>query len=896
MGDTEKLSPEAKASFESNVTKLEEFSKKEYPDGLAEDIHAKNPALYEKIQHLDSQSKEKLDEASKELDAALAEAEKPAEMPIENRKQIDYFKERLHNFQVSDDQFSTMMSQVAKDGLPDRSFYEWSDASDDRRYAEDIQKISGGRQADFISALEEAGLNGTYAKEIETETDYSKTNFSYERMMQLADFIILGVPRCIKFERESAKKEGEEAPEARIIAIKKLNSLNLSDKKWIAMLEDSEMDDKETGHGIRDRDVFKNILMNYPTKDSFVRYLKDNPMYISPHSGTTIDATSIDAKYVLELLNQYYPNGVPPESEVAQATEQAPAVSETVVEDLALAESVKKSEFKKTVEIFYAKDEDDNTTPKFPDDFYAYMMTNHADFVGQANEKIKADPDRATSQDYVKKIEEYYKEFTTPASSGSTETVPTSTTTPDTTTAPAETVPTDTTTPDSPKEPAPMHGDDPNPDVVHDDIVSGPHDETTDGKKEAADTKKTEKEGAGKFTVDLGDKENSTRIEDIVKDFVETPSATSSRYPGKVFYYEDGKFGKSYYSPDGERLKIYNGDVVTLGEKEKPKDGPSDKEKERYKYINEEYGIKRNEGGSYTIDNKKGKDVWDFSPKDLKYLDPSGKLPKAISQEDVIYTFDEKRGGYYNGADKLVINQDNASFRIIRDKEQSQETSEKLSHSQSLARLNDLARWGYEVNGNRNFTERIEANFKEKYKREFGDQMQIGLTSLSVENGQAVIRFVVRGEDHVDGHPTEKGFTLKGFAKDGLDNTREGAPLKIGGAVIKDTEANRDAVKKLFKDSMFNGIFESLVLDQTDVLEDKEKVVLPRLVEYVRETYLDVDKETRRDMRRAAKYAGFKNKIDAEKELDANWDKLMKSNQLTDEEKAELKLKKSNEK
>lgn len=621
-------------------------------------------------------------------------------------------------------------------------------------------------------------------------------------------------------------------------------------------------------------------------------------MYVSPMNGAIIDATNMDARYVLELLDQYYPNGVPPEEpESAQVTEKAPDVVATeVVEDPALAESLKKSEFKKSVEIFYSKDEDDKTTPKFPDDFYAYMMTNHPDFVGEANEKSKVGPDKTTAQAWVGKIEGYYKEFTTPASSEATPPLQTVTDGPVDTVPVVDTVTTDTTTPDTPKATAPMHGDDPHPDVVHDDAPSGPHDETTDGKKEVTDTKKTEKYGTGKFTVDLGDKENSIRIEDIVKDTTETPSATSSRYPGKVFYYEDGKFGRSYYSPDGERLKIYNGDEITLGEKEKPKDGPSDKEKERYKYINEEYGIKRNEGGSWTIDNKKGKDVWDFDPKDLKYLDPSGKLPKAISQEDVIYTFDEKRGGYYNGADKLVINQDNASFRIIRDKEQSQETSEKLSHSQSLARLNDLARWGYEVKGSRNFTERIEANFKEKYKREFGDQMQIGLTSMSVENGQAVIRFVVRGEDHVDGHPMEKGFMLKGFAKDKLDNTREGAPLKIGGAIIKNTEANRDAVKRLFKDSMFNGIFESLVLDQTDVLEDKEKVVLPRLAEYVRETYLDVDKETRRDMRRAAKYAGFKNKIDAEKELDANWDELMKSNQLTDEEKAKLKQIKSNEK
>ena len=67
---------------------------------------------------------------------------------------------------------------------------------------------------------------------------------------------------------------------------------------------------------------------------------------------------------------------------------------------------------------------------------------------------------------------------------------------------------------------------------------------------------------------------------------------------------------------------------------------------------------------------------------------------------------------------------------------------------------------------------------------------------------------------------------------------------------------NRSAVKKLFRTVCFNGIFETVVLDQTDV--GMEKGEISRLAEYVKETYLDEDDEKPRDMKRAAKYAGFK--------------------------------------
>lgn len=237
--------------------------------------------------------------------------------------------------------------------------------------------------------------------------------------------------------------------------------------------------------------------------------------------------------------------------------------------------------------------------------------------------------------------------------------------------------------------------------------------------------------------------------------------------------------------------------------------------------------------------------------------------------------------------DKVVFKYDGA--------EKSEALPERLSHTQSLKQLNDLARWGFDVDpeSNRDFTERIEFNFKKKYKREYGDQMQISLTSVSVDKGEAVIRFNVIGEDHVDGRPRIKGFMLKGSAADGLSSVGEGEALRIGNDAIMNSEENRDAVKKLFNDSMFNGIFETLVLDQTDVGPEKGEIV--RLAEYVKETYLDKDEEKPRDMKRAAKYAGFKNKIDAEKALEENMDELMKSGLLTAEEKIALKKNRSNE-
>ena len=42
--------------------------------------------------------------------------------------------------------------------------------------------------------------------------------------------------------------------------------------------------------------------------------------------------------------------------------------------------------------------------------------------------------------------------------------------------------------------------------------------------------------------------------------------------------------------------------------------------------------------------------------------------------------------------------------------------------------------------------------------------MQVNLTSVSVDKGEAVIRFNVVGEGNVDGQPRIKGFMLKGSA------------------------------------------------------------------------------------------------------------------------------------
>ena len=63
----------------------------------------------------------------------------------------------------------------------------------------------------------------------------------------------------------------------------------------------------------------------------------------------------------------------------------------------------------------------------------------------------------------------------------------------------------------------------------------------------------------------------------------------------------------------------------------------------------------------------------------------------------------------------------------------------------------------------------------------------------------------------------------------------------------------------------------------------------------LKETYLDEDDEKPRDMKRAAKYAGFKNKIDAEKAIDENMEELLASDELTSEEKDALKKNRPNE-
>lgn len=213
------------------------------------------------------------------------------------------------------------------------------------------------------------------------------------------------------------------------------------------------------------------------------------------------------------------------------------------------------------------------------------------------------------------------------------------------------------------------------------------------------------------------------------------------------------------------------------------------------------------------------------------------------------------------------------------------------SHEKALATLNQLARFGFNVKpgSRRNFTERIEMNIKKKYKREYGDHVQVSLKDVKVENGEARVVLTIRGEQN---EPTAKfeEMILKGFANTKLDKTSNGRVDVGNGMQVEDSKANRDAVKKLFKKSMFNNIFELKVLDQTDVAKaDTEAGVehggeVARLAEYVQETYLDADTENKRAYKRAAKYAGFKNKRDAEKSLKANWEKLKASGLLTDDE------------
>ncbi len=221
--------------------------------------------------------------------------------------------------------------------------------------------------------------------------------------------------------------------------------------------------------------------------------------------------------------------------------------------------------------------------------------------------------------------------------------------------------------------------------------------------------------------------------------------------------------------------------------------------------------------------------------------------------------------------------------------EKAKETQESLrSHDESLNILNDLAKWGFKVKGNRNFKERIEQNLKRKYRREYGDHLQVHLKNIEVKNGVASISFLVHGEKDKDSGAHTNEFMLKGFAKDGADKTI-GATTKIGETDIQDSEANRDAVKKMFQKSVFNELFEPLVLDQTDIGVEDKNSELSRLAEYVKETYLDSDFEKPIDKRRAAKYAGYRNKIQAEKALDANWTALMASDVLSDDEKTKLK-------
>ncbi len=302
-------------------------------------------------------------------------------------------------------------------------------------------------------------------------------------------------------------------------------------------------------------------------------------------------------------------------------------------------------------------------------------------------------------------------------------------------------------------------------------------------------------------------------------------------------------------------------------------------------------------GGSYTVTNGEINPAKLSLDSDHYGIKVKGRLPERIESGKITYKLIADKSAYVDGNGKILILKKGDVFKPFYDDlaakvEAKQEAkSERLSHKQSLADLNTMARWGFDVDpeSKRDFKERIEFNFKKKYKREYGDHLQIELTNTAVDNGKAEITFKVHSEDG-----KSKEFTLNGSAADGLSSAGEGEPLVIGDNAIMNSEENRDAVKKLFQDSMFNGIFETLVLDQTDV--GAEKGEISRLAEYVKETYLDEDEEKLRDMKRAAKYAGFKNKIDAEKALDAHMDELLASDELTAEEKTKLSKIKSNEK
>lgn len=243
--------------------------------------------------------------------------------------------------------------------------------------------------------------------------------------------------------------------------------------------------------------------------------------------------------------------------------------------------------------------------------------------------------------------------------------------------------------------------------------------------------------------------------------------------------------------------------------------------------------------------------------------------------------------------------QDAAPAETAKTAEQTE--SKEISHDKSLNILTDLARFGFVIPSEKrkHIKERIEQNLKEKYKREHGDHLQIRLEDVSAKDGIAEIKFTVQGEKDLPG----KGelLVLKGFAPDKAADATHGEQKVADKYIIGDSEANREAVKNLFNKSLFNGLFESKDLDQQDVRVDNEKfskenpekigdAKLRRLAEYAKNYHLNQDNDSKaRDARRDAKYAGFKNKIEAERELDLAWDFLIKSEYLTLEEKEKLK-------
>lgn len=681
----------------------------------------------------------------------LKDSEKTAPESAEKAEdsEISYFERRVHDFQITDEEFAKMLESVKENGLPDRAGYEWIDSGDDKESAENILKLSDGKIANFVKVLQSAKENGTYA--YETEEEYRE--YSYDELIKnYADFLILAVPRYLNFDPKKLDKKQKpielQWEEDRTEAVKKLNEVRMSPEQWKYMIEDLSARGLRDYTGVPTSEYF---LEKYPDQDTLNKYLKTD---LSDKPEVDRSGQHSTAVFILTAINQYYPKGAPKEYkrhiEEAIPLKEAPKLTEEPIEITADITRLN---------IIDLKDPEEKEPYK---------------------------------EKFITAIVEYLEGY-------------------------------------------------------------GYH----------------PKYGYG-----------LDQIKDDVKNAIFEEGRDLPRVVDEFFEYTGDE--DPFKQNEGEnKIRILSEEVQDQYDRENPVKDPAKEEKSKKEDPAKtttdgggEYGADAGGSGSGAGGSGAGTDV-PSSDDDTEFVpDADAPTPDAQGGEAVRVI------GFTDESAKSKV-------PTLAEREKG-----LRSHDESLNILNDLAKWGFKANDKRNFKNRIEQNLKEKYKRDYGDHLQIRLKNIDVVDGVASIGFMVLGEKNTDMAGHLDGFVLKGFAKDSADKTAKGMK-KIGESEIKDSEANREAVKKLFQKSIFNGIFEPLVLDQTLISETKEvgkDPVLERLQEYVKDTYLDADKEKFIDKRRAAKYAGYRNRIQAEKALDENWDKLMSSDRyLTDDEKQKLK-------